>query len=327
MVAVLYKILGSSNRLLIQAELEPIQGQRFQPTGFPDLGAAEIITSDNQMSLLVESAQSMANRLEDICLNSDKTEFVEPLQGLSMISVKNNDGKQITNSVREAHRTGSFYILEGEDKSIREKFKDRLKKNGDWDTNLTSIAPFLFELDVCSLLHGVWIAKKIADGRIKLVRALSSFIEAKNVKSAVSGGVKIDHVDPSKNEETGGASEGQGNVPFSRVEYTAESITAFFNLDIQYIKSYGLKEEQTELLLNLALWKIRKFLEGGLRLRTACDLQIKDTPKIIQPKDFVLPEMSDLDAAVKKSINACKDHLADPITEITYEIKKKTKDS
>lgn len=29
-----------SHRLLIEAELVPVQGSRFQPTGFPDLGAA-----------------------------------------------------------------------------------------------------------------------------------------------------------------------------------------------------------------------------------------------------------------------------------------------
>jgi len=27
-------------RLLLEVELQPVQGDRFQPTGFPDLGAA-----------------------------------------------------------------------------------------------------------------------------------------------------------------------------------------------------------------------------------------------------------------------------------------------
>ena len=67
--------LKDSNRLLIEVELEPIQGERFQPTGFPDLGAAEIQLNDNTASLLVESAQSMANRLEDVCLNPEKNRF------------------------------------------------------------------------------------------------------------------------------------------------------------------------------------------------------------------------------------------------------------
>ncbi len=47
-------------RTVLEADLTPIAGLLFQPTGFPDLGAAEF--GDNR--LLVESAQSMANWLE-----------------------------------------------------------------------------------------------------------------------------------------------------------------------------------------------------------------------------------------------------------------------
>jgi CRISPR-associated protein Csb1 len=51
-------------RLLLKALLKPLQGYRFQPTGFPDLGAALYDGPDGKRMLLVESAQSMANRLE-----------------------------------------------------------------------------------------------------------------------------------------------------------------------------------------------------------------------------------------------------------------------
>ena len=53
----------NESRLLIEAQLKPIQGSRFQPTGFPDLGAA-VFEAKTGQALLVESAQSMANRLE-----------------------------------------------------------------------------------------------------------------------------------------------------------------------------------------------------------------------------------------------------------------------
>jgi CRISPR-associated protein Csb1 len=55
--------LTNANRILFSIPLVPLQGKRFQPTGFPGLGAATFQTSDGQC-LLVESAQSMANRLE-----------------------------------------------------------------------------------------------------------------------------------------------------------------------------------------------------------------------------------------------------------------------
>ncbi len=59
-----FKALDNQPRLLIEADLQPVQGARFQPTGFPDLGAAEFDGPDGRRMLLVESAQSVANHLE-----------------------------------------------------------------------------------------------------------------------------------------------------------------------------------------------------------------------------------------------------------------------
>ncbi len=47
-------------RTVLEADLAPLAGALFQPTGFPDLGPAEF----GDHALLVESAQSMANWLE-----------------------------------------------------------------------------------------------------------------------------------------------------------------------------------------------------------------------------------------------------------------------
>ena len=60
--------LAGEPRLLLEAELRPVQGSRFQPTGFPNLGPAVYASPDgNGQTVLVESAQSMANRLEAVC--------------------------------------------------------------------------------------------------------------------------------------------------------------------------------------------------------------------------------------------------------------------
>ena len=56
--------LKDQPRLLLKAALQPLQGTRFQPTGFPDLGAATYDCPQGRKMLLVESAQSMANRFE-----------------------------------------------------------------------------------------------------------------------------------------------------------------------------------------------------------------------------------------------------------------------
>lgn len=48
--------LASAPRLLFRIPLQPLQGRRFQPTGFPNLGAGTFQTSAG-LSVLVESAQ------------------------------------------------------------------------------------------------------------------------------------------------------------------------------------------------------------------------------------------------------------------------------
>src|SRR5215207_9703493 len=110
--------LREQPRLLLKAALQPLQGTRFQPTGFPDLGAATYDGPEGKKMLLVESAQSMANRLEAVCWDSVANDWVMPLNGLPVVKVKNKAGQPLTNSVLEAHRLNSPYILEGKDKSF-----------------------------------------------------------------------------------------------------------------------------------------------------------------------------------------------------------------
>lgn len=113
-----FSSLAHSPRLLIEADLAPIQGTRFQPTGFPDLGAAVYDGPAGQRMLLVESAQSMANRLETVCWDEINEDWVEPLRGLPLIKVMDDSSKMLTNSLLEAHRINSPYILEGKDKTV-----------------------------------------------------------------------------------------------------------------------------------------------------------------------------------------------------------------
>ena len=122
-----FSMLASSSRLLIEADLEPIQGSRFQPTGFPNLGHAVYDSPDGDgQVVLVESAQSMANRLEAICWDEPADNWVEPLRGLPLIKVVDAENRPLTNSVLEAHRLNSPYILEGKDKTVLDQLKKRL---------------------------------------------------------------------------------------------------------------------------------------------------------------------------------------------------------
>jgi CRISPR-associated protein Csb1 len=297
-----YTALQNSPRLLMEAQLRPLQGDRFQPTGFPDLDAARYTLPDGTEMLLVESAQSVANRMELACWDEANDDLIPELKGLPYILVADGNGKKFTNSIQEAHRINSPYILEGADKTVF----DRLKKDAAGleigPVRPRELAALVFKYDANALLHGVFIAKSdLAGGRLRLSRALSGFIEASKVSPAESGGVKNDRVDPS-----GDTKKGFGNVPFHRTEFVAEKMTAYFNLDLALLRGYALGEEATQLLITLGLFKIRRFLSTGLRLRTACDLKPTGDLTVTEPANFSIPNEPRLLTECQRLIAACK---------------------
>lgn len=305
--------LSNAPRLLIQARLRPLQGTRFQPTGFPEIGAAQYEGPHGEAMLLVESPQSLANRMEAVCWDKIADDWVAPLRGLSVIKVQDERGQALTNSVLEAHRINSPYILEGKDKTVFDKLKAELADMDEGFVDLRKLAKVLLGLDVNALLHGVFLAKKeLAGGRLRLPRALSAFIEARDTKVAASGGVKNDSVNPS-----GDTSKGFGNVPFARDEFVSPEIDAYFNLDLAQLRGYGFSKPVYELLVALALYKIQGFLEEGLRLRTACDLECESIT-IKRPGDFQMPGWADLKAALPGLIDAAKPDAGFETTAVTY---------
>ena len=305
--------LNESHRLLIEADFAPVQGTRFQPTGFPDLGAAQFQSAEGVPMLLVESAQSMANHLEDVCWDHAAQDWQAPLQGLPFVDVVNEtDKNSITNSVLEAHRLNSPYITGGKLENGT-PFLDLLKEEfGMTKTagpDLNKVAGVCFKYDVNALLHGVFLEK--AAGVIRKPRALTSFIEASEIKVAPSGGVKNDRVSAKGDKEAKrSAAEGFGNVPFHRDEYTG-NITAFFNLDLAQIRGYGLSTEATELLITLSLYKIQKLLSLPFRPRTACDLEATAI-RVKRPEGFELPTLKELEAALPNLIKAASSDFAQP---------------
>jgi CRISPR-associated protein Csb1 len=308
--------LASLDKLLFDVPLAPVQGHRFQPTGFPDLGAATYET-ESGTSLLVESAQSMANRLESTCWDDAGQGLTPDLVGLSYIRVNDKGGKFLTSSVLEAHRINSVYI----EKANKGEFHGILAKEiGYADAkpiDRPAFARALFRYDAGSLLHGTFLES--IGGRLRLARAMSAFIEADGVGVAASGGVKNDHVMPGKEGEKTSA-EGYGNVPFHRDEFTAKSITLFANVDLAQIRGYGLGDDATKLLTLLALFKLRGLVDGKLRLRTACDFKVTTDSIKATNGGFALPTRADLVAGLRPAIAACAPLFAKDkgVTTLTY---------
>ena len=321
---------NAPTRLLIEADLQPIQGSRFQPTGFPSLGAAVFTAKDGE-HLLVESAQSMANRLEATIWDDANKELIQEARGLSYVrvSVQHPNGVTVTtSSITEAHRLASAYILKSSHPSaeaFQKAFED-VENSKERQNFFKQLLAF----DINSLLHGAWLSQ-LGKGRLRINRALSSFIEASGIHLAASGGAKNDHVDSgtkkkADDDAVGSSNDGFGNVIFQRDEYAADRITAFFNLDLKQIRSYGLDRDAQKLLVALALFKIRALLDGDLRLRTACDLTVKEL-KVTAPKDFALPELTTLRAALPELVKACAGAFAGEagVTSVTFREKKDDK--
>ncbi len=295
------KILEKLNRVLFSVPLRPVQGDRFQPTGFPSLGAATYQTRDGQ-KLLVESSQSMANRFETVCWDTTKNQPISCLAGISHVTV-NRKGSFLTDSMLESHRINSPYLLVGNDQTFNKQLKAELGGLEEGPIDRKKLAEVLLKFDVGSLIHGVFLAKKdLAGGRLRIARALSSFIEASGVRVAASGGVKNDHVNPS-----GDTKSGFGNVPFSRDEFVADEIVCHINLDLAQIRGYGLSKDAEEMVILLALHRVRRLLDGDLRLRTACDLEPIDREQIAatRPTGFKLPTLDEFESAVPDAIKKC----------------------
>jgi len=304
--------LANAPRLLFAVALQPLQGQRFQPTGFPGLGAATFRSQAGD-SLLVESAQSMANRLEATLWDDGTQDVIAAAQGISHVRVTRGNGSFLTDTVLEAHRLNSPYLLEASNKTFLDLLKAELGGLDTGPVDRKRFAQVLLKLDMGSLLHGVFLAKKeLAGGRLRLARALSAFIEADGVNVAPSGGVKNDHVNPS-----GVTKDGFGNVPFARDEFTASNITLYANLDLAQIRGYGLGDDVNRLLIVMALYKLRALLDGHLRLRTACDLAPKEARvTATAPAGFELLDLPTLASALRQAVAACTGSMT--VTEVVY---------
>jgi CRISPR-associated protein Csb1 len=321
--------LKGASSLLLEAELKPAQGDRFQPTGFADLGAATYTTPDGRSMLLVESAQSVANRLEKTCIDGDGPDIDPELKGLPYVAgtLTEGTGPIRTSSLVEAHRLASPYFLLN--KAFKEKLAAEMEYKAARPLKWPKIYSTLFRYDPNSLIHGVFLSL-LDGGRVRVARAVTGFIEAENVQKAISGGVKNSPIDPTGSLQVADAEAGEkgvySNVPYSRIEYSAKSIKAYFNLDLALIRGYKLPEEATGLLISLALLKVRRFVTAHLRLRTACAFDLVKDVRATRPEGFALPAESELLVSVKTGIVACAGLFPyPPVTELETLVEVKPK--
>lgn len=298
----------------LDVRLQPLAGARFQPTGFPDVGPALFqrpIGADGwEECLLLESAQSMANHLEATAWDEGAQAPTTAFAGLPYVRVVAADGSYLTSSRTEPHRLAAGFVKDSvaDGVDMRTEIRTRLGLRDDAPLAPRDIAHAVFALDPMCLVHGVFFAEsaKVWPGQPKVARALTSFVEAHDVRQAVSGGVKRDDVRHTV-ADTGGAAEGYGFVPFHRTEYVARDIVASFALDLDQLASYGLPEPATALLAAVARWEIRTLLDRGFRPRTACDLVVVEPATV----DAVLPARDQLTEEITQLVGQCQELLGE----------------
>lgn len=313
-----------SKRVLIDVPLRPAIGSRFQPTGFPDIGAAEFTRpvggGRSQRCLLVESAQSVANRLEATAWDESACAPLPLFDGLPYVRVVGTDGRYLTSSRTEAHRLASAFVKDSqyEGRPMLEVIRERLELKDDTPISMQTVARAVFALDPFCLIHGVFFADAKWPGQPKIARALTGFVEAYGVEPAYSGGVKKDHVRHSLGDQSaGGTAEGYGTVPYQRTDWTAEQVVASFSLDRRQLNSYGLGQDAADLLEAIALWEVRTLVESGLRLRTACDFEPIDDDLHAQDGQPI-PAVAELEQRIRTGIERCADLLGDGPLEVVW---------
>lgn len=275
---------GKQNRLVIQATLKPVAGKtRFQPAGFPEIGHviydAPQADGSRKKVCIVDSAASMANHLEAVCVNTFDQTLVNELNGLPYVQcvTGENRDKLVVTSFSEGHRLASTYFLAGTIGNPAQKLGDKLRAEfglqdlgnrthplpNDW----WNVFKTIFRYDPNSLVHGILFPSL----GIKLPRVLTAALDAFDAARVGTAGVKFDKLGKTNS----------GQPIFAKDEETASEIRATFVIDLSLICSFGREESkglnaaQKQLLLGLGLWKIGKLLSSSFRFRSECDLDLE----------------------------------------------------
>jgi len=180
-----------------------------------------------------------------------------------------------------------------------------------WDIYKT-----LFKYDPNSLVHGVLFAKE----QIKISRMLTAHLEAFGAARVGRSGVKFDRLGKTTSRQP----------IFGVDDETAESIRGTFIIDLALLRSYGrdgqdgspgvgLSRKQKELLLALALWKVRELLSRTFSYRSGCKLWMRAvTVKTDVQNDCEKPIATELPTVDMKTAITAAEFPGGAITRVYY---------
>ena len=307
-------VLERKEPLVLFAIFEPVAGlDRFQPAGFPEVGHVMYKAPRKNGAIesvcIVDSAASMANHLEALCMRgAHDSALVDELEGmpyLRCVTGDLEDGKLpaqkrevVVTSLTEGHRIASTYF-----------FGNRPKKSMKWDgrgaqrltdedspaqksfgDELAEPENFGIALDGSKKAHPPgdkwwnvfntifrYDPNALVHGvlfpqwQIKIPRVLTAHLEAFGASRVDRSGVKFDRLGKTTS----------GQPIFAIDDATAREIRATFILDTALVRSFGrrdgdntlgLRDQQKRFLIALALWKIQRMCEMPFRFRSGCHL-------------------------------------------------------
>jgi CRISPR-associated protein Csb1 len=319
------EVLSGESPCVLTAVLVPVAGlDRFQPAGFPEVGHVIYkAPRDNggvEHVCIVDSAASMANHLESVCMRgAHDYELASKLNGmphLRCVTDPEQSGEEpqdessrevVVTSLTEGHRIASTYFLSGKrlqnGKPADPQFEDELasefgivlkggKKAHPPAEKWWQVFKTIFKYDPNALVHGVLFPQ----WQIKISRVLTAHLEAFGAARVDRSGVKFDRLGKTTS----------GQPIFAVDDATAREIRATFVLDVALLRSFGrqhgeqtlgLAEDQKEFLAALALWKIRALLSSPFRFRSGCHLQLVS----LKQGESVIEIDFDIQAAINKA--------------------------
>ncbi len=335
-------VLNGRSPCVLTAVLAPVAGlDRFQPAGFPEVGHVTYKAPRKNGAVehvcIVDSAASMANHLESVCMRgAHDYDLAADLNGMPYLrcvtkpepSEEPSEGDRrevVVTSLTEGHRIASSYFLDGrrivEDKLAEVPFKDELanefgivlkggKKAHPPVEKWWQVFGAVFKYDPNALVHGVLFPQ----WNIKISRVLTAHMEAFGAGRVDRSGVKFDRLQKTTSKQP----------IFAVDDSTAREIRATFILDVALLRSFGranghqalgLTHDQKEFLVALALWKIRKLISTPFRFRSGCHLQLVS----LSHGESAVELDVNMETAIKKaSFRSAKSDAAPAVTDIFW---------
>lgn len=300
-------VLDGESPCVLTATLAPVAGlDRFQPAGFPEVGHVVYKAPRENGAVehvcIVDSAASMANHLESVCMRgAHDYDLVDDLGGMPYLRCVTDPERSdkvpldvapkevVVTSLTEGHRIASTYFLRGKrlenGKPADKQFENELAADfgivlkggkkahppaGKWWDVFKTICKY----DPNALVHGVLFPQ----WQIKIARVLTAHLEAFGAGRVDRSGVKFDRLGKTTS----------GQPIFAVDDATARELRATFVLDVALLRSFGreqhestlgLTRAQKEFLVALALWKIRALIATPFRFRSGCHLQLVSLKK------------------------------------------------